>query len=192
MRARTQRELVLLYLPDTGADDFAGAPLPRLLQSLRISCRQLTADDFGRTVAQVFTGAPGVAVTGDDAVPPAAPLMLMQGLERPRMDKLLQAMREHDLQVDLKAVVTPQNQRWPLCRLAGEIGREHQLMNAYFALQERYKALRAVSPQPESWAEPLARAETLLNTRPPEDGAEAHTRLLQQMADELASLQAGL
>ena len=47
------------------------------------------------------------------------------GLEEKKVRQLLGKMGEAQLQVELKAMMTPHNQRWPFGALLGELEKEH-------------------------------------------------------------------
>mgnify|MGYP000005800204 FL=1 len=56
---------------------------------------------------------------------PAREAMVFCGLEEKKVRQLLGKMGEAQLQVELKAVMTPHNQRWPFGALLGELEKEH-------------------------------------------------------------------
>lgn len=56
---------------------------------------------------------------------PAREAMVFCGLEEKKVRQLLGKMGEAQLQVELKAMMTPHNQRWPFGALLGELEKEH-------------------------------------------------------------------
>ena len=59
---------------------------------------------------------------------PETGLLVMCGLKNSHMDKLLAALRNAGIVIPHKAVLTPTNQNWNVCRLAQELERERQAM----------------------------------------------------------------
>ena len=57
----------------------------------------------------------------DDAFPSA---LILHGLDRKQLDGLLKELRAAQVQIALKAMVTPTNQAWTLANLLGELCRE--------------------------------------------------------------------
>lgn len=107
-------------------DDVAGMRLSSILQGLAIEERRISPDEWGQDVGYLagFTGY-------REKEAPAAPLscggvMVMCGLSEARMNALLKALKEHEIRVPLKAVVTAANQNWSFARLVEELNREHQ------------------------------------------------------------------
>lgn len=64
------------------------------------------------------------------AVPPAeCEILIMSGLKNSTMDKFLKLLRERGATVDIKCVVTSENQNWRLYRLVEELKAEHEKFN---------------------------------------------------------------
>lgn len=56
---------------------------------------------------------------------PAREAMVFCGLEEKTVRQLLSKMAQQSLQVELKAVMTAHNQKWPFGALLGELEKEH-------------------------------------------------------------------
>lgn len=103
-----------------------------------------------RTIAPENLGDPAGAAVGlvgfrPAFVPYAGPVpeaefMLMADLPSALMDQLLLAMREADVSVDCKAMVTKFNKKWPVVDLVNEVIEEHAKLHEYLAAQAAEKA----------------------------------------------------
>ena len=78
------------------------------------------------------------------AVQPQTPAMAMGGLAGKRLDQLLNAMRQQQIDLPVKMVITQHNERWPFGTLIEEVGREHQLFVAMERLQRLCKRAQRV------------------------------------------------
>ena len=72
----------------------------------------------------------GLSVFSPSAAPweketPAREAMVFCGLEEKTVRQLLSQMTQQSLQVELKAVMTAHNQKWPFGALLGELEKEH-------------------------------------------------------------------
>lgn len=61
--------------------------------------------------------------------PPDCELLIMSGLKESVMDRLLRIIRERGASIDLKCVVTSENQNWRIYRLIEELKAEHERFN---------------------------------------------------------------
>lgn len=82
-------------------------------------------NDLTRCVGELC-GLPGhfsaAAVNCRTDFPPA---LILSGLAEKALDQLLAALRQQQLNIPLKAVVTTINRQWPLCELLNELCEEH-------------------------------------------------------------------
>ena len=53
-------------------------------------------------------------------------LILLGGLTKDRLDHLLAQLKESELTIELKAVITPYNREWTLAKLFSELQEEHR------------------------------------------------------------------
>ena len=97
----------------------------------------VTPADTGRTIGSLC-GGPGPAsaptLTGDW---PAA--LIMNGLDRSRLDSFLTRLRVGGVSIPLKAMVTPTNQGWTLAALLTELVREREAFAARAAAEVAQK-----------------------------------------------------
>ena len=97
----------------------------------------VTSADTGRTIGSLC-GSPGPAsapaLTGDW---PAA--LIMNGLDRSRLDSFLTRLRAGGVSIPLKAMVTPTNQGWTLAALLAELVQEREAFAARAAAQTAQK-----------------------------------------------------
>ena len=56
-------------------------------------------------------------------------MLIMKGFTGNRLDLLLKEMRRLNARVDLKAIITENNQHWNLWELSEELKKEHEAMN---------------------------------------------------------------
>lgn len=97
----------------------------------------VTPADTGRTIASLCGGpapASAPALTGDW---PAA--LIMNGLDRSRLDSFLTRLRAGGVSIPLKAMVTPTNQGWTLAALLAELVREREAFAARAAAEVAQK-----------------------------------------------------
>lgn len=55
--------------------------------------------------------------------------LVFAGIDGNNLNLLLKALREKNVKIDLKAMVTATNQRWTLAELVTELKKEHEYMN---------------------------------------------------------------
>lgn len=60
--------------------------------------------------------------------PPAEQCLIMSGFDSKGIDKLILKLRENNISIPLKCVVTQHNQSWRLCSLINELKKEHDKM----------------------------------------------------------------
>ena len=97
----------------------------------------VTPADTGRTIGSLCGGpgpASAPALTGDW---PAA--LIMNGLDRSRLDSFLTRLRAGGVSIPLKAMVTPTNQGWTLAALLAELVREREVFAARAAAEVAQK-----------------------------------------------------
>lgn len=97
----------------------------------------VTPADTGRTIGSLCGGpgpASAPALTGDW---PAA--LIMNGLDRSRLDSFLTRLRAGGVSIPLKAMVTPTNQGWTLAALLAELVREREAFAARAAAEVAQK-----------------------------------------------------
>ena len=97
----------------------------------------VTSADTGRTIGSLCGGpgpASAPALTGDW---PAA--LIMNGLDRSRLDSFLTRLRAGGVSIPLKAMVTPTNQGWTLAALLAELVREREAFAARAAAEVAQK-----------------------------------------------------
>lgn len=59
---------------------------------------------------------------------PEKQCLIFSGIQRKNIDRLLSELRANDLNIPLKAMVTPSNQSWALKDLIDELEKEHKMM----------------------------------------------------------------
>lgn len=84
--------------------------------------------DTGRTIGSLCGGAGPAAADAPAGDWPAA--LIMNGLDRARLDSFLNRLRAGGVSIPLKAMVTPTNQGWTLAALLAELVRERDAFAA--------------------------------------------------------------
>lgn len=120
-------ELVLLFSPDPVYTAKAKAAAG----NLGISVRTVALGEVTQTVG-FLAEVPGQGPSPKPPVPPvlAAPMMVLSGFSKARMNALFTSMRAHGVPpCDRKAILTPTNAAWSFHALYDELGREHEAMH---------------------------------------------------------------
>lgn len=101
--------------------------LSMVLQQLGIQEYQVTPEELSQQVGYL-AGFPGFGKRAD--APAASPVcggvLCMCGISSARMNTLLKALREHEIEIPLKAAVTATNQHWSFARLIEELSKEYE------------------------------------------------------------------
>ena len=173
-----RKEIVLLYQSEKieGSDR-----LFALLAQMQIPYKEVAPSELGQTTG---TLAGYRSDPQEEAVQPQTPAMAMGGLAGKRLDQLLNAMRQQQIYLPVKMVITQHNERGPFGTLIEEVGREHQL----FVAMERLQRLCKRAQQVEGFDPILIkRAQDVLSRMRSEQ--EAPTREeLEGLSDQLESL----
>ena len=186
-RIRTKEEIYLYHI---APESEKGLLLSQGLDKLGLPCRFLEDGCWAQPVGYCV-GAPGYPQKASEDVPPEnlQELFLMKDLSPSRRDQVLAAFRDKTFpQVELKAIVTPHNQAWPLGKLIAELTKEHACMKAYEALKAAAaKARQALSDGggTEELKNRLEQAEVLLKSRSPHP-EEAYQKARQALENEFA------
>lgn len=93
--------------------------------------------DTGRTIGSLCGGPGPASAPAIEANYPAA--LVMNGLDRSRLDSFLTRLRAGGVSIPLKAMVTPTNQGWTLAALLAELEQEREAFAARAAAQTAQK-----------------------------------------------------
>lgn len=119
------KELILFYQPVLSMEAAGAAGV---FARLKIAVRPVTPDELGQPVG-FLAGLPGSAAVSASSTAPRVGecVMVLCGISGPRLDKLLQSLREANVPRSvLKAVLTPTNAAWTFAALSAELTRERQ------------------------------------------------------------------
>ena len=97
----------------------------------------VTPADTGRTIASLCGGPGAASAPAIEANYPAA--LIMNGLDRARLDSFLTRLRAGGVSIPLKAMVTPTNQSWTLAALLAELEQEREAFAARAAAKAAQK-----------------------------------------------------
>ena len=97
----------------------------------------VTPADTGRTIGSLCGGPGPASAPTIEADHPAA--LIMNGLDRSRLDSFLTRLRAGGVSIPLKAMVTPTNQGWTLAALLAELVREREAFAARAAAEVAQK-----------------------------------------------------
>lgn len=120
-------ELVLIYDPDGAA-----APAKAVFLRQKVRMRTVTAEQAGQLVG-FLAGLKGWEEQQCDekGSAPQASVLIFSGLNGPRLDGVLTALRKAGVPPQVfKAVVTAENAGWPFDQLCAELARERQAVEA--------------------------------------------------------------
>ncbi|GEM_PF-91661 len=129
-------ELVLLYQLDTTSEK--GLKIREILSRLNIRAKTISHAMLSQTIGHL-ADLPGHAPRSADydGEPIPDEVLLMKDLSDARIDRLLKDFRENGIsRIDLKAVVTPHNQKWTLLDLITELRQEHAVMGRFNQLYQ--------------------------------------------------------
>ncbi|MBE7003693.1 MAG: DUF3783 domain-containing protein [Ruminococcaceae bacterium] len=122
------RAKVILYR--LGEDSETGRALREVLREQKLLTLSAAEDQLTETVGRLVStncARPSTPLPLPDRVPETGFLLLCDLGER-QLDRLLAAMRRAGVHVPHKAVLTPFNRDWTLCKLIEEVSREHASM----------------------------------------------------------------
>ena len=131
-----KEELVLLYQLDATSEK--GMKIREILSRLNIRAKTISHAMLSQTIGHL-ADLPGHAPKSSDYTgePISDEVLLMKDLSDARIDRLLKDFRENGVsRIDLKAVVTPHNQKWTLLDLISELRQEHAVMGRFNQLYQ--------------------------------------------------------
>lgn len=126
-------EQVLYYGLD---DDNQESKLHQLLTRLHLGWRKIESDELNNTIGELA----GFSVPGSrpafSGPAPKESVAILHGLTDNRINELLANLRKTSgLRIDLKAVVTENNQCWTIHELIAELRNEHAVMKMWTTVQ---------------------------------------------------------
>ena len=116
-------ERVLLF----AIDNTVKAKLEVILQQLDIQSHTVTEGELGQDVGYLagFHGFQEKPMS--DVVPSTSEgVLCMCGMSSQRIDRLIKTLKEHQIDIPIKATVTATNQKWSFGALVEELNREHE------------------------------------------------------------------
>ena len=127
-RQQAPQPRIILYGLEAGSD--RETAIRKCAADLGISVRSASTDDLGEAVG-ALAGLRGFKKRGRpyDGPAPEKEFALLCNLPQELFDGFLNALREADCSVDLKAAVTQSNRLWPLHQLIEQVAEEHAAMH---------------------------------------------------------------
>lgn len=113
------------------------AALAEACRAESLTLTPVTPADTGRTIASLCGGPGSAAAPAPAGDWPAA--LILNGLDRSRLDSFLTRLRAGGVSIPLKAVVTPTNQGWTLAALLAELVQERDAFAARTAKEAAKK-----------------------------------------------------
>lgn len=98
--------------------------LKKLVSPMKIRLEEIEAADFNQTLQQLAAGQKNVLSVPFTGTCPSESLMIFCGVSEKHLDKLLFSMRQLQIPIDLKAVMTQTNQKWTIRMLFLELLKE--------------------------------------------------------------------
>lgn len=148
------KPIVLLY--NLGTDTATGSRLANVLENLNIEVKNITGDLLGEEVGYLAEldgfEANGEPYTGDSF---DTQFMLMCNLGEALLDKVLAGMKENNVTVNHKAILTQYNRYYKFYELISDIQDEHREFQAILALDKIIKegeALNEADYTAEKWS----------------------------------------
>lgn len=127
MKARVQRPKPLLLFYSTNEEKISR--ISNLCERFGFSFRGVAHEEANQTVG-FLAGLNGFPESSENVEnPPENECMVFSSVERESLDRFLTEMRNSEVRVTLKAMITPHNQKWKLCDLIAELIKEHNQMN---------------------------------------------------------------
>lgn len=123
---KTNGEQVLLY----GMKDLEKERrLKGILIRMGVRIKNVAFTQCGEKVGYL-AGIKGFEPSGsiEEREPVQEEMMILKGFSNMRLDLLLKEMKKNNARVDLKAIVTENNQHWNLWELSEELRKEHEAM----------------------------------------------------------------
>lgn len=127
MKARViaQKPLVLYY----GLDDEKKHHAKAMFERFRLDSREILKEDTSQQIG-FLAGWNGFSKNNEEVMnPPEMECLVFCQLDQTTLNRLVTAMRQSGIGVDLKAIVTQYNQSWKFCDLVVELEKEHKMMN---------------------------------------------------------------
>jgi hypothetical protein len=148
------KPIVLLY--NLGADTSKGAKLTEILDELNIETKYISDDMLGEEVGYLAE-LDGFEASGEvyDGESYDTQFMLMCNLGEALLDKVLADMKENNVIINHKAVLTQYNRYYKFYQLIGDIQDEHKEFQAILALDKIIKegeALKETDYTVEKWS----------------------------------------
>ena len=102
--------------------------LKRLSAPMKIRLEEIAAADLRQSVGNLADGKKNVLTAPFTGDAPKESLMIFCDVSEKHMDKILFTLRQKNIGIDYKAVLTPTNKAWTVLALLLELGREKQGM----------------------------------------------------------------
>lgn len=126
MKAHIRKAHPTALLWNFGPDHPDRPALEALCASAGLTLRDVNENDLSRCVSSLCD-LPGssrpVPVPSRKDFPPA---IIFSQFQDPELDHFLSALRQENISIPLKAIVTSINQQWPLAALLEELCEEHE------------------------------------------------------------------
>ena len=116
-------ERVLLF----AIDKTVKAQLDSILKQLNIQSHTVTDREVGQDVGYLagFHGFQEKPIS--DVIPPVSEgVLCMCGMSSQRIDQFIKTLKEHQIDIPIKATVTATNQKWSFGALVEELNKEHE------------------------------------------------------------------
>ncbi len=127
MKARVQRPKPLLMFYSQNEEKLSR--MSNLCERFGFSLRKIAPEETNQTVG-FLAGFNGFLKSDEKAgIIPENECVVFSSIDRETLDRFLSEMRNNDVRVTLKAMVTPHNQKWKICDLISELIKEHKAMS---------------------------------------------------------------
>ena len=96
----------------------------QLLAPMKIRLEEIEAADLRQSIGDLAEGKRNVLTAPFTGNAPQESLMVFCGVNEKHFDKILFALRQKQIPIDYKAVLTPTNQKWSVLMLFLELAKE--------------------------------------------------------------------
>lgn len=96
----------------------------QLLAPMKIRLEEIEAVDLRQSIGDLAEGKKNVLAAPFTGNAPEESLMVFCGVNEKHFDKILFALRQKQITIDYKAVLTPTNQKWSVLMLFLELTKE--------------------------------------------------------------------
>lgn len=124
---RPQKPVALVWQPEESLPQWAA--LAAACQKAGLTVKKIEKEALPLCVGQLCDLPGKYQPAAEAAAERFAPALILSGLSDRALDRLLSDLKSAQVNIPLKAVVTPTSKQWPLQQLLAELTQEHAAFN---------------------------------------------------------------